>query len=186
MIAQYTLSYHDSCTTIMIFSLSILSPRPNVRSCCSSIVTINVRHVFKPSTPGTSGKLANSEKLPSSRYLHWQPMMRKRLQAWYAAEVQKQLKKNVAHHMSCMHAWIDILFRTCSHCYAGCILCILTALASFAEMSQRLRPRCIIICIGVNHAIPGCQPDSADDCWWRYIMFCRYAWCVAPLAWCHF
>jgi len=68
-------------------------------------------------------------------------MMKKRLQAWYAAEVQKQLKKNVAYHMSCMHAWIDILFRTCSHCYAGCILCILTALASFAEVHYHLHRR---------------------------------------------
>jgi len=33
-------------------------------SSCSSVVTINVGHVYSAPTPGASGKFANSEKLP--------------------------------------------------------------------------------------------------------------------------
>ena len=37
----------------------------HLRSSCSYTVTINIGHVVKPSMPGTSGRVTNSEKLPS-------------------------------------------------------------------------------------------------------------------------
>jgi len=41
-----------------------------IRSSCSSVVTINVRHVLRSPVPGASGKFTNSEQLPSPQSWH--------------------------------------------------------------------------------------------------------------------
>ena len=62
-----------ACTTEprSLFELPLCIKVRNVckeLSSCSSVITINVGLVLKPPTPETSGKFANSDKLPSLQF----------------------------------------------------------------------------------------------------------------------